>query len=165
LAFCNRFGLSCLTVGPPGERRQRRKIKLPEEQQRRKSMVASQSLSGRKMAPLADYFRSNKGAGNRAGTPTQTTGPAGLDASPSQPQSLDNDKRNPSEMDDMVRVDTNDTLDLVTRHSRVPGNTTYYEKGGLRTMGDGEDHVHEEPVSTASSSYLGSKPALLTRLR
>ena len=31
--------------------------------------------------------------------------------------------------------------------SRVPGNSNYYEKGGLRTEGDGVDHSHYEPVS------------------
>jgi hypothetical protein len=30
---------------------------------------------------------------------------------------------------------------------RVPGNAQYYEKDGLRTYGDGEDHEHEPPVS------------------
>ncbi len=31
--------------------------------------------------------------------------------------------------------------------SRVPGNPNYYEKDGLRTYGDDEDHDHEPPVS------------------
>ena len=31
--------------------------------------------------------------------------------------------------------------------SRVPGNPHYYEKDGLRTYGDDEDHDHEPPVS------------------
>lgn len=30
--------------------------------------------------------------------------------------------------------------------SRVPGNDHYYEKDGLRTYGDDEDHDHEPPV-------------------
>ena len=29
---------------------------------------------------------------------------------------------------------------------RVPGHENYYEKDGLRTYGDGEDHDHEPPV-------------------
>ena len=33
---------------------------------------------------------------------------------------------------------------------RVPGNTHYYEKDGLRTYGDGEDHEQEPPVSLVS---------------
>ena len=34
---------------------------------------------------------------------------------------------------------------LVT-HDQVPGHPDYYEKNGLRTYGDGEDHDHEPPV-------------------
>ena len=58
--------------------------------------------------------------------------------------------RTPSEMEEAVRVDTNDSLSAVRTISRVPGNNTYYEKGGLRTFGDGQDHVHEEPVGCSS---------------
>lgn len=29
----------------------------------------------------------------------------------------------------------------------VPGHTTYYEKDGLRTYGDGEDHDTEPPMT------------------
>ena len=32
--------------------------------------------------------------------------------------------------------------------SRVPGNPNYYEKGGLRTYGDGEEHDVDPKVST-----------------
>ena len=31
--------------------------------------------------------------------------------------------------------------------SRVPGNSNYYEKGGLRTEGDGVDHSKYNTVS------------------
>ena len=31
-------------------------------------------------------------------------------------------------------------------NERVPGHPAYYEEGGLRTYGDGEDHDHEPPV-------------------
>jgi hypothetical protein len=31
-------------------------------------------------------------------------------------------------------------------NERVPGHPAYYEKGGLRTYGDDEDHDHEPPV-------------------
>ncbi|KAI9049824.1 hypothetical protein LZ554_005974 [Drepanopeziza brunnea f. sp. 'monogermtubi'] len=35
----------------------------------------------------------------------------------------------------------------VATHDRVPGHENYYEKNGLRTYGDGEDHDHEPPMS------------------
>ena len=68
-----------------------------------------------------------------------------------EPSSLDKelerDGRSPSAVENgIVRVDTNDSLATVRTISRVPGNNNYYEKGGLRTYGDGQDHVHEEPV-------------------
>lgn len=34
---------------------------------------------------------------------------------------------------------------------RVPGQSHYYEKDGLRTYGDDEDHDHEPKVSTLSA--------------
>ena len=34
----------------------------------------------------------------------------------------------------------------VNTNERVPGHLSYYEKGGLRTYGDEEDHEHEPPV-------------------
>ena len=47
------------------------------------------------------------------------------------------DGRTSSEMEDAVRVDTSDS---------PAGNSTYYEKGGSRIYGDGQDHAQEEPV-------------------
>ena len=38
-------------------------------------------------------------------------------------------------------------LENIRTISRVPGNPNYYEKDGLRTYGDDEDHEHEPPVS------------------
>lgn len=38
-------------------------------------------------------------------------------------------------------------LETIRTVSRVPGNSHYYEKNGLRTYGDDEDHDHEPPVS------------------
>jgi hypothetical protein len=38
-------------------------------------------------------------------------------------------------------------LDPVATRERVPGHPDYYEKDGLRTYGDDEDHDHEPPVS------------------
>ncbi|KAL9079384.1 MAG: hypothetical protein Q9157_001730 [Trypethelium eluteriae] len=57
------------------------------------------------------------------------------------------DHKTPSEVEKAVRVDTNDSLAAIRAVSRVPGNNTYYEKGGLRTMGDGQDHIVEEPMT------------------
>jgi hypothetical protein len=39
-----------------------------------------------------------------------------------------------------------DHLEVVRTVSQVPGNSHYYEKDGLRTYGDDEDHDHEPPV-------------------
>ena len=39
-------------------------------------------------------------------------------------------------------------LENVKTNERVPGHPAYYEKDGLRTYGDDEDHDHEPPVST-----------------
>lgn len=39
-----------------------------------------------------------------------------------------------------------DHIEQIATHDRVPGHTNYYEKNGLRTYGDGEDHDHEPPV-------------------
>jgi hypothetical protein len=41
---------------------------------------------------------------------------------------------------------TGDHVEVVRTVSRVPGNPHYYEKDGLRTYGDDEDHDHEPPV-------------------
>lgn len=51
------------------------------------------------------------------------------------------EKENPAESGDHVEV--------VRTISRVPGNPHYYEKDGLRTYGDDEDHDHEPPVRIA----------------
>lgn len=37
-------------------------------------------------------------------------------------------------------------LDVVHTNERVAGHPNYYEKDGLRTYGDEEDHDHEPPV-------------------
>jgi hypothetical protein len=41
-------------------------------------------------------------------------------------------------------------LEVIRTVSKVPGNDHYYEKDGLRTYGDDEDHDHEPPVSQRS---------------
>jgi len=45
---------------------------------------------------------------------------------------------------------------IVTKE-RVPGHEDYYEEGGLRTEGDGEDHVHEPPVCQSLDAAIRSK--------
>lgn len=36
--------------------------------------------------------------------------------------------------------------ETIHTNERVPGHSNYYEKNGLRTYGDDEDHEHEPPV-------------------
>lgn len=38
-------------------------------------------------------------------------------------------------------------IEQIKTNERVPGHTNYYEKDGLRTYGDGEDHDHVPPMS------------------
>ena len=38
-------------------------------------------------------------------------------------------------------------VEQVHTNERVPGHSNYYEKDGLRTYGDGEDHDHEPPMT------------------
>ncbi|KAF2152875.1 MFS general substrate transporter [Myriangium duriaei CBS 260.36] len=40
-----------------------------------------------------------------------------------------------------------DELEAISTISRVPGNANYYEKGGLRTEGDGYDHTQQNEVN------------------
>ena len=42
------------------------------------------------------------------------------------------------------------TMGVVHTNERVPGHPNYYEKDGLRTYGDDEDHDHEPPVSAST---------------
>lgn len=42
---------------------------------------------------------------------------------------------------------TAEHAERIATHDRVPGHENYYEKDGLRTYGDGEDHDHEPPMS------------------
>ncbi|KAI9642085.1 hypothetical protein NHQ30_009956 [Ciborinia camelliae] len=46
-----------------------------------------------------------------------------------------------------VEAGTGDHLEVIRTVSRVPGNTHYYEKDGVRTYGDDEDHDHEPPMT------------------
>ena len=45
-----------------------------------------------------------------------------------------------------VEKDAGPQVELVKANEQVPGHSNYYEKGGLRTYGDDEDHDHEPPV-------------------
>ena len=38
-------------------------------------------------------------------------------------------------------------VEQIQTNERVPGHNNYYEKNGLRTYGDGEDHDHEPPMT------------------
>lgn len=40
----------------------------------------------------------------------------------------------------------NKTLQAIHTNERVPGQSNYFEKDGLRTYGDDEDHEHEPRV-------------------
>ena len=40
-------------------------------------------------------------------------------------------------------------VETVHTNERVPGHPAYYEKDGLRTYGDDEDHDHEPRVRSA----------------
>lgn len=48
------------------------------------------------------------------------------------------------------------TVEAIHSNERVPGHGNYYEKNGLRTYGDNEDHDHEPPVSDQCS--IGRPP-------
>lgn len=46
-------------------------------------------------------------------------------------------------------------VDKIATHDRVPGHENYYEKNGLRTYGDGEDHDTEPKVYLSDTLSLG----------
>jgi hypothetical protein len=48
-----------------------------------------------------------------------------------------------SSLDQPVKLAGGEHLENIRTISRVPGNDHYYEKDGLRTYGDNEDHEHE----------------------
>ena len=49
------------------------------------------------------------------------------------------------EVDEKEQIGTH--IEVIHTNERVPGHPNYYEKDGLRTYGDDEDHDHEPPVS------------------
>ena len=40
-----------------------------------------------------------------------------------------------------------DQVEQIHTNERVPGHSNYYEKDGLRTYGDDQDHEHEPKMS------------------
>ena len=56
-------------------------------------------------------------------------------------------------------------LENIRTISRVPGNPNYYEKDGLRTYGDDEDHDHEPPVSWKGRPYMKTEHLADAHLR
>jgi hypothetical protein len=57
---------------------------------------------------------------------------------------------NPSLEKETAAPENSEHLENIRTVSRVPGNDHYYEKDGLRTYGDDEDHDHEPPVCPVS---------------
>jgi hypothetical protein len=58
-----------------------------------------------------------------------------------------NSDNSPDSLDKEIEPTNGQHLEVIRTVSRVPGNDHYYEKDGLRTYGDDEDHDHEPPVS------------------
>jgi hypothetical protein len=54
--------------------------------------------------------------------------------------SADNSEHSPTKT-------TSEHVEQIHTNERVPGHSNYYEKDGLRTYGDGEDHDHEPPMN------------------
>lgn len=53
----------------------------------------------------------------------------------------------PTSSKDMELPSKPEHLENIRTISRVPGNDHYYERDGLRTYGDDEDHDHEPPMT------------------
>jgi hypothetical protein len=53
---------------------------------------------------------------------------------------------NSEQVSDSSKEDKIAAAHPINATEKVPGNDHYYEKDGLRTYGDGEDHEHEPPV-------------------
>ena len=68
----------------------------------------------------------------------------------------------PLEKDNVVEKEAiGSHVETVHTNERVAGHPAYYEKGGLRTYGDDEDHDHEPKVRRLG---LAQKQALLKLL-
>jgi hypothetical protein len=53
-------------------------------------------------------------------------------------------------------------MEAVHTNEQVPGHSNYYEKNGLRTYGDEEDHDHEPPMTFSRLMSLVSMALLFT---
>jgi len=53
-------------------------------------------------------------------------------------------------------------IEQIHTNEKVPGHPGYYEKDGLRTYGDDEDHDHEPPVRLLASAQM-TRPFSVTR--
>jgi hypothetical protein len=51
------------------------------------------------------------------------------------------------EKTEVVKTDHYDGAHRIATKEQVEGHDNYYERDGLRTYGDGEDHDHEPPVT------------------
>jgi hypothetical protein len=72
-------------------------------------------------------------------------------------EDLENKPSPPHSVDSTGAVNENGThlehVNKIKTHDRVPGHENYYEKDGLRTYGDGEDHDIEPKVSPMLSEF------------
>ncbi|KAH8684839.1 MFS multidrug transporter-like protein [Tricladium varicosporioides] len=68
----------------------------------------------------------------------------------------------PSVGKETSRVTHLENLEVIRTISQVPGNSHYYEKDGLRTYGDDEDHDHEPPMTIHRLMSLVSMAFLWT---
>ncbi|KAK5288810.1 hypothetical protein LTR16_003256, partial [Cryomyces antarcticus] len=53
-------------------------------------------------------------------------------------------------------------IEMIKTNERVPGHANYYEKDGLRTYGDDEDHDHEPPMTMSRFMSLVAMAFLWT---
>lgn len=71
-----------------------------------------------------------------------------MDASEQKPEAnhLSNNNSGTPSLEKEENAPGDAQIEGIRTVSRVPGNPHYYEKDGLRTYGDDEDHDHEPPV-------------------
>ncbi|KAI1617581.1 fungal trichothecene efflux pump [Exophiala viscosa] len=60
------------------------------------------------------------------------------------------------------KADPSNHIEQVHTNERVPGHPGYYEKDGLRTYGDDEDHDHEPPMTSKRICALVAQAFLWT---
>lgn len=58
-------------------------------------------------------------------------------------------------IDAMEKSAVPEQLDRIATHDEVPSHNNYYEKDGLRTYGDDEDHDHEPKVCIFTQKNVG----------